>query len=373
VMYFVARGTTGATHVQHLHAVSIVDGSEMTGSPTQITATYSGSGTGSVNGVLTFDAQKQNQRQALTLLDGIVYVSFASHCDWGPYHGWIFGYDANTLQRQVVYNATPNGDAAGMWESGTGMAADASGNLYFTTSNGTFSLNTGGIDAGDTIIKMSPNGTIVDYFTPHDQANMATNNLELGSAGPMLLIDQPGAQFPHLLVTAGKEGTIYVINRDNMGHYNPNNDNAAVQVLVAVLPNGAQDTGNFSFPVYFNGFVYFAAVNDSLKAFQMINGLLSTGPTSNSSALYPNRGGAFSISANGVANGILWAVQDNTPSPAVLRAYNANNLATELYNSNQAGSRDSLDQAAKFNAPLVVNGKVYVGSAGRLTVYGLLP
>jgi hypothetical protein len=158
-----------------------------------------------------------------------------------------------------------------------------------------------------------------------------------------------------------------------MGHYNANNDNAAVQVLKAVLPNGAQDTGNFSFPVYFKGYVYFAAVNDSLKAFQMTNGLLSTGPVSNSSVLYPNRGGAFSVSANGTSNGILWAVQDNSPSPAILRAYDAGNLAAELYDSAQAGSRDTLDTAAKFNAPVVANGKVYVGSTGRLTVYGLLP
>ena len=246
---------------------------------------------------------------------------------------------------------TPNGFGGGIWQSGGGITADASGNLYFTSSNGTFDLNSGGIDAGDTIEKFSPSGSLVDYFTPHDQAAMETNNVELGSAGPVLLIDQASGPFPHLLVTAGKEGTIYVINRDNMGHYNPNNDNQAVQTLVNIFPNGTQDTGNFSVPVYFNGFVYFAAVNDTLKAFQMTNGLLSTVPTSQSSEIYPNRGGSFSVSANGTSNAILWAVQDNNPSAGVLRAYDATNLSNELYNSTQAGARDALDVAAKFNIP----------------------
>jgi hypothetical protein len=188
-----------------------------------------------------------------------------------------------------------------------------------------------------------------------------------------LLIDQPSSPFPHLLVTAGKEGTIYVINRDNMGHFNPTNDNQAVQVLVSVFPNGTQDSGNFSVPVYFNEFIYFSAVNDTLKAFQMTNGLLSLTPTSQSFVIYPNRGGSFSVSANGTSNGILWAVQDNNPSPGVLRAYDATNLSNELYNSSQAGARDALDVAAKFSIPLVANGKVFVASKSQLTVYGLLP
>jgi hypothetical protein len=158
-----------------------------------------------------------------------------------------------------------------------------------------------------------------------------------------------------------------------MGHYNPNNDSQIVQSLVSALPNGTRETGNFSAPVYFNGYVYFCAVDDAIRAFQLSNGLLSTSPTSQSSAVYPNRGGAFAISANGSSNGILWVVQDNNPSNGVLRAYDATNLVTELYNSAQAGSRDALDVASKFNIPLVANGKVFVASNGRLTAYGLLP
>jgi hypothetical protein len=201
---------------------------------------------------------------------------------------------------------------------------------------------------------------------------MEVNNLELGASGPTLLIDQPGP-YPHLLVTAGKEGTIYVINRDNMGHYNSNNDNQVVQSLVSVFPNGTQDTGNFSVPVYFNGYLYFAAINDTLKSFQMNNGLLSPGPVSQSSATYPNRGGSFAISANNTSNAILWAVQDNSPAAGVLRAYDATNLSNELYNSNQVAARDSLGVAAKFTVPTVANGRVYVVTSGQLVVYGLLP
>ena len=235
----------------------------------------------------------------MLLSNGVVYVAFGSHGDQHPWHGWLFGFNATTLAQTFAYNLTPNGFGGGIWMSGGGISADASGNLYLTSSNGTFDLNTGGLDAGDTIEKLSPTGALLDYFTPHDQASMATNNLELGSAGPVLVLDQPTSPFPHLLVAAGKEGTIYVINRDNMGHYNALNDSQAVQSLVNILPNGTQDTGNFSIPVYYNSYIYFAAINDTLKAFQMTNGVLSSAAVSHSAATYPNRGGAFSVSANG--------------------------------------------------------------------------
>src|SRR5213076_1610866 len=173
-MYFVARSTTGSTFVQYLHAVNIVDGSEIAGSPTAITPTYSGNGDGSVTGVITFDAQRQNQRQGLTLLNGVVYVSFSSHCDWGPYHGWILGYGAATLQQQVVYNDTPNGYAGGMWESGTGMAADAAGNLYVVAGNG--SVGDGGdptnlTNRGESALKLTKSGStlqVSSFFTPQN-------------------------------------------------------------------------------------------------------------------------------------------------------------------------------------------------------------
>jgi hypothetical protein len=222
---------------------------------------------------------------------------------------------------------------------------------------------------------------VVDYFTPHDQENMNVNNIDLGAGGPVMLVDQSSGPFPHLLITAGKSGTIYVVNRDNLGHYNASNDNQIVQSLPGALPFGTAESGNFSTPVFFNNYVYFGAINDTIRAFQLTNGQLSTAPTSQSATVYEVRGASFSISANGTSNGILWALQnngssantDNTGNPGVLFAYNANNLSTELYDSSQAGSRDTLDLASKFSVPLVANGKVFVAGQTQLTVFGLLP
>jgi hypothetical protein len=361
------------TYVQRLHALDISSGAEKFGGPVVIQGSVPGTGDGSSGGRVSFNALRQGQRPGLLLNNGVVYLGFGGHDDVRPYHGWIIGYDASNLQQTIMYNVTPNGYGGGVWQGGGGLTSDSSGNIYFATGNGDFDVNTGGVDYGDSIEKLASNGSVIDYFTPHDQLNMDVNDLDLGSAGPVLLVDQTGPH-PHLLVTAGKNGTIYVINRDNLGHYNPNNDNQVVQSLVGILPNGTSETGNYSAPVYFNGNVYYCAVADSIKVFQLSNGLLSTGPTSMSPEVYGFPGGAMSISANGIANGILWAVQRNdVTSPGVLRAYDASNLASELYSSDESGLRDTLDYAAKFNPPVVANGKVYVASMSALTVYGLLP
>jgi hypothetical protein len=221
-------------------------------------------------------------------------------------------------------------------------------------------------------VKVNPSGAVDDYFTPYDQASMESGDIDLASAGPVLLLDQPGS-IPHLLIAAGKSGSIYVVNRDNMGQYNPNNNSQIVQTLQSILPNGNQEEGNYSAPVFFNGFVYFAAVSDNIKTFQLSSGTLSSSPSSQSSEIYPNRGGSFAISSNAGSNGILWATQDNSPSNGVLFAYDASNLSHELYNSSQAASRDTLGVATKFSIPLVANGKVFMISNGALVVYGLLP
>jgi hypothetical protein len=271
-----------------------------------------------------------------------------------------------------VYCVSPDGYGGGIWSSGGGLGADSAGNIYFTTGNGDFTADAGGRDYGDTVVKLNPSGSVVDYFTPFDQANMEAQNFDLSSASPVLLLDQIGP-IPHLMITAAKTGTIYVINRDNMGHFHSGNDNQIVQSLVGILPHGASEAGNYSAPAFFNGYVYFAAVDDTLKAFQLNNGLLSSGPTSQSLDVYPNRGGAFAISGNGNTNGIVWAVQDNNPSIGVLHAYDAGDLANEFYNTSQAAFRDSLGVATKFSIPLIANGKVFVGSQAQLVVYGLLP
>jgi len=230
------------------------------------------------------------------------------------------------------------------------------------------------VDYGDSVEKISPSGSVLDYFAPHDQVALSAADLDLGSGAALLLPDQAGPH-PHLLVTAGKGGTIYLIDRDNMGHFNPTDDSQIVQSLPNIFPNpgGSNTLGNFSVAVYFNGFVYFSPVAGTIQAFQLSNGLLSTAPTSQSVATYAFPGGMLAISANGTTNGILWAVQRvGATTPGVLHAFKATDLGVELYNSNQAaGSRDTLDIAAKFNIPLVANGKVYVASVSQLTVYGL--
>jgi fibronectin type 3 domain-containing protein len=371
-MYVVAKTKEGTRYFQRLHALDITTGAEKFSGPVVLQASVPGTGDGASGGKVSFDALRENQRSGLLLNNGVVYIAFASHGDQHPWHGWVLGYNATTLQQTMAYNVSPDGYGGGIWQSGGGLATDSTGNIFFSTGNGDFTANTGARDYGDTVVKLSPVGSVVDYFTPHDQANLESLDLDLSSAGPVLLLDEPGPN-PHLLITAGKGGTIYVISRDNMGHFQLNSDNQIVQSLPGVLPHGTLEQGNYSAPVFFNNYVYFAAVNDTLKAFQLTSGLLSAILASQSSATYPNRGGSFAISANGSAHGILWATQDNNPGSGVLHAYDAGNLANELYNSNQAGSRDTLDVASKFNIPLVANGKVFVASNGQLTAFGLLP
>ena len=192
IIYFVARSTDGTNYVQDLHAVNIINGSEMPGSPVKIAATFSGSGSGSVNNIITFNPQKQNQRMGLTLVNGVVYISFASHCDWGPYHGWILGYNAGTLQQQIVYNNTPDGYAGGIWESGNGMAADGQGNLYCVSGNGTEGVNndpTNLINRAESALKLTPMSTslkVSSYFTPFNYQELDNSDLDYGSMGCIL-------------------------------------------------------------------------------------------------------------------------------------------------------------------------------------------
>jgi hypothetical protein len=358
-------------YVQRLHALDLTTGAEKFGGPVVIQAIVAGTGSGSANGVLSFDPLIENQRPGLLLVNGVVYIGFASHGDNGDYHGWVLGYNASTLQQVMVYNDTANGYQGGIWMSGDGLATDSAGNIYFTTGNGFFDANSGGVDYGDSVVKLSPSGAVLDYFTPHDQAILAAGDIDLGSGGVLLLPDQNGP-YPHELVTAGKNGTIYVISRDNMGQFNPNDDSQIIQSLVGIFPGG-NASGNFSAPVYYNGYIYFAPVAGTVQGFQLTNGLLSTAATSQSPETYAFPGGMLAISANGATNGILWVVEVTGSSTAgVLHAYNPANLAIEYYNSNLAGLRDTMDLAAKFSIPLVANGKVFVAGVTQLTVYGLL-
>ena len=381
-MYFVARSTTGSTFVQYLHAVSIVDGSELAGSPTAITASDSGNGDGSVNGVIAFDAQRQNQRQGLTLLNGIVYVTFSSHCDWGPYHGWILGYDAATLQQRVVYNATPNGYAGGMWESGTGMAADAAGNLYVVAGNGTVGDSadpTSPTNRAESALKLTPAGStlrVASYFTPYDYQYLNDNDLDYGSMGGFLI---PNSGY---YLTGAKDGTLYLLNRDAMGGYSPSADQVQQVVQLRIDANMHCQT------TYYKGssqeFIYVWSENDQLRAipFDRASNLLEPQGQIVSAGLGPTgqSGAILSVSSNGSKDGtgILWASYafsgdaEHTVSPGVLRAFDANDVTKELWNNRQNVARDGAGNYAKFSAPTIANGHVYLPTfSSRVVVYGL--
>ena len=378
----VVGGTTN--YVNRLHAIDLSTGQEKFDGPVVINPQVPGTGVDAVNGTVSFNNITENQRASLLLVGSEVYVAFANHGFNPPYHGWILAYNASTLQQDWAFNTTANAQSGGVWMGGDGIAADSSGNLFFATGNGTFDQNSGGGDYGDTLLKLTggaTGGTVSDYFTPFNYQALDTGDIDLASGGVMLLPDQPGPH-PHEALAAGKDGNIYLVDRDNMGHVGTNNNNQIVQSLVNVFPTGGSyNTGNYSQPTYFNGSVYYAPVNGPVMAFTLTNGLLSTSPTSESAAVFNGktstfsaRGGETAISANGNSNGILWALQSNGDSlPGTLHAYNPANLADEYWNSNQAGTRDQLDPWLKFTTPLVANGRVYVVSQGRLTAYGLLP
>jgi uncharacterized repeat protein (TIGR01451 family) len=383
-LYVVGKTKEGAsTYVQRLHALDLGTGVEKFGGPVVIQAAVPGNGNGSTGGQISFDPLLQNQRPSLLLNNGVVYIGFGSHGDHQPYHGWLLGYSASTLQQVMAFNVSPNADGGGIWQANGGPAADAAGNIYIVTGNGAFDADSGGQDFGDSFLKLAPNGTVTDYFTPWNQGAINANDFDLGAAGPLLLPDQPGPH-PHLMVSAGKNNTIYLVDRDAMGRYSATtNDNQIVQSLINIFPFGTPEPGNYSASVYFNGTVYFGPIADNIQAFPVTNGLLRTTALTRSADVFKYPGATMAISAAGTNNGILWAIQRNgdcgvqpscgTAAPGVLKAYDASNLATLLYSSDQMGSRDMFDFATKFSVPLVANGKVFVGSLGQLTVYGLLP
>jgi hypothetical protein len=382
-LYVVAKTKEGTVYRQRLHALDISTGTERFGGPILIQASVPGNGQGSSGGLVPFDALRENQRPALLLNNGVVYIAFGSHGDIQPYHGWVLGYNATTLQQTMAVNVSPNAEGGGIWQANGGPAADSTGNIFVVTGNGTFDTNsTNRKNYGDSILKISPAGTIADFFTPHDQAAMNSNNFDLGAAGAMLLPDQPGAH-PHLMVSGGKNNTVYLVDRDAMGGFNSSNDSQIVQSLVDIFPFGSPEPGNYSAPVYFNGTIYFGPIRDNIQSFRLTNGLLSTSPASVTTDIFNYPGATLAISANGSSDGILWAIQRNgdcgvlltcgSAAPGVLKAFDATNLGRMLYSSDQMPTRDAFDFATKFSVPLVANGKVFVASMGRLTVYGLLP
>ena len=392
ILYVVSESVdpTQTIFSQRLHAINITSGAEETGSPLGIAATYPGTGAGGSS--VAFSPKQELQRTGLALVNGTVYVTWASNEDAAPYYGWVIGYTYNgtTLAQEAILNVSPNTGYSGIWMGGGAPAADTLGNLYLLTGNGTFNAtNTGAPnnDYGDSLLKLTTGAslTVAQYFTPSDQLSDQQNDKDFGSGGAAILADLPaGSPVNHLILGGGKDGSLYVLNRDLLGG---SGDSSSWQQI-------AFGAGIFSTGAYWNGNFYLRGINAPLASYQLntTTALFSAGPASGSGYGFP--GASPSVSASGTTNGIVWDIDDHlycTPNsqgcgPAVLHAFNATNVATELWNSS-ANSQDAAGNAIKFSVPTIANGKVYLGSRGNnsggasssssipgeVDVYGLKP
>jgi hypothetical protein len=388
-LYLVAETLESGVCVHRLHAIDITSGAEKFGGPVVLQASTPGTGSGSANGTLTFNSLVENQRPGLLLLNGNVYIGFAAHGDNGNWHGWILSYSASTLEQTAAWTASPNGIGSGFWASGSGLAADTNngGRLFVVTGNGDFPVPgnvvpnpapapSSSVDYGDSILSLSVSSNQIvptDYFTPYNTASLDAADTDMGSGGVLVLPTQSGP-YPNILIHAGKQGRIYVVNRDTLTSNNSHFCNGCTsdpEVLQTVNGIG----GLWSMPAYWNGNVYFWGSTDHLKAYSLTNGVLSASQTSESAESSQFPGSTPVVSSNGTTNGLVWTVESDgfaSHSPAILRAYDATNVSTLYYASNLTAGRDNLGPAVKFAVPIVVNGKVYVGANGELDVLGLI-
>ncbi len=374
VIYVVAmsKDSSGNYH-QRLHALSAVTGAEVLNGPVNINAKYPGTGDDSKNGYVFFDPAQYKERAGLLRIRGTIYLTWASHCDYRPYTGWIMGYSASTLKLTTVLNLTPNGNEGAVWGSGAGMAADNDGNIFLLDANGVFdtTLNPTGFpaqgDYGNAFLRVSTEKglAVADYFEMDNEAIENQTDTDLGSGGAVLVNvnDSNGKQW-QLAIGAGKDSNLYVVNRTNMGKFNPE-ENDLYQELDGVLPNGI-----WSMPAVWNGNVYFGPVDGSILDFQFKDAKLLSSPVAKTKQRFPYPGVTPSISTNAGENAILWAT--SSTNPAVLLAYNARTLEM-LYNSTQAPKgRDHFGNGNKFITPMIAHGKVYVGTLNGVGVFGLL-
>jgi hypothetical protein len=387
-IYVVSKTKESGTPVFRIHAIDIVSGADKVPPPT-IGPSVNGNGTGSSGGSITLNPAWQQQRSGLALVNGIVYVAFGSSGDNFTWHGWIAGYRASDLGLATVLNTTPNGNGAGIWMPSQAPAIDSAGNLYLLTGNGDFN---GTANFGDSLLKVATSTglQVTDFFAPFNQAALSAADLDFGSAGVILLPDVAGTPaHPHLVVTTGKSGTIYLLDRDSLGGYRSSYTNPDSQIVQeiwnALGTNPINNTAaslpyvenSYTTPAYFrdaagNDHLYFGGVADKVKMFNLANGLITTAPVSQSAATYGFPGASPVVSSNGSANAIVWAYERGA-TLATLHAYDAQSLASELYNSGQAANnRDQAGAPVKFCVPTVTNGHVYVGLQGKIVAYGLL-
>ena len=375
VIYAVAMSKDGSgNYHQRLHALNATTGGELYGGPVEIEAKYPGHGDNSSGGDVVFDPAQYKERSGLLLLNGVVYLTWASHCDIRPYTGWIMGYTATTLKQKTVLNVTPNGNEGAIWGAGAGLMADTSGNIFFLDANGTFdsTLNASGFpenhDYGNAFIRLTTAGglAVADYFEMSNGQSESDGDVDLGSGGAILISpmkDGSGNSWS-LAAGAGKDSNIYVVNRNSMGRFK-SSKNENYQALSGVLPGGV-----WSMPAYFNDRLYYGPVGNPIMAFEFKNAKLLGTPVAKTLTSFEYPGANPSISCDNGKNGIVWAVEN--VSPAILHAYNAFNLH-EIYNTSEAaGGRDQFGDGNKFITPMVANGKVYVGTTTGVGVFGLL-
>jgi hypothetical protein len=367
---------SGPTFYQRLHAIDLFTGNEKFSGPANITAasvTYPGTGEGGTT--VSFNPQQQNQRPGLALVNGVVYIAWASHEDTPPYYGWVVGYDAATLARTYVLNVTPNVGYGGIWMSGAGPAVDSSNNIYLITGNGGFDATNAtppNNDYGDSFLKLTSALAVSQYFTPSDQATDNSNDFDFGSGGAAILVDLPanGSNPTHLIVGGGKDGVLYLLNRDKMGGSGDSNALQHFSIAYDIFSTGA----------FWNNTLYMGGVLAPLQAYTLNPSTVQFSTvTTKSPAKFPYPGTTPSVSSTGATNGIVWALDTSNYcisgvarcSAAVLHAYDATNLGHELWNSSMEGT-DAAGNAVKFTVPTVANGKVYVGTRGNNTggVYG---
>ena len=369
-----SKDQSGAYH-QRLHALDVTTGAELTGSPAEISATFPGTGANSSLGMVVFDPSQYAERVGLLLLNGTIYLGWTSHCDQGPYTGWLMAYNETDLAQTAVLNLTPNGSEGSIWMSGAGLAADPNGFIYFLDANGTFDPNLDANnfpvngDFGNGFIKVSMTGgnlAVADFFEPYNTVAESDEDEDLGSGGALVLPDLKDASgnVHQLAVGAGKDATIYIVDRNSLGKFDSQSNATIYQKISGAIG------GVWSMPAYFNNTVYYGAVSDTLKAFPITNAKLATTASVQSATTFEYPGTTPAVSANGTSNGIVWAVENS--SPAVLHAYNAATLQ-ELYNSTQAANgRDNFGNGNKFITPMIVNGTVFVGTPSGVAEFGLL-
>jgi Putative Ig domain len=390
-LYVVSKSmnSAGTSFFQRLHAIDIVTGNEKFGGPVSITSSITFPGSGDGDGTVSFNARQENQRPGLALVNGVVYVAWASHEDVAPFYGWMVGFNASTLAVTNILNVTPNVQYGGIWMSGGAPAADSSNNLYLITGNGNFDVTNGSApnnDYGDSFLQLSPGLSVSSYFTPTDQATDNSHDFDFGAGGAAIVLNLSSGTLKHLIIGGGKDGTLYLLNGDSMGALGDGNARQHFSLGAPAFSTGAFWNNNF----------YFAALNSALLSysFDAATDLFNTSVVSQSSSTYGFPGATPSVSATGSSNGIVWAINSSTYctgktsgcGPAVLHAYDATTLSTDLWNSSMAAG-DAAGNAVKFTVPTVANGKVYVGTrgnntggaygsttiSGELDVYGLKP